>query len=254
MLSIRQLTVAYGSAAPAVEGIDLDIAAGESWALVGPSGAGKSTIGLACLGLWPPTARVTGTVRIDDVDLIADSEDARVRVRGTRIAHVGQSPSASLNPAMRIGTQVAEVVGLRQRLDRSARYAFARARLAEVGLDDTYVLKWPHELSGGEQRRAVLAMALATDPALLVADEPTANLDTLNRAEVVRLLGRLQQDRGLGVLLITHDLRLAEALTDRVAVLRDGHIVEAGRWPLTVAAAAGGTSTVSRATPTSRTE
>ncbi len=233
LLSIEDLSVRYGSsgahdAKVAVRRFDLRLRQGESYALLGPSGAGKSTVGLAALGLLPPSAQATGRVRVDDVDLLTTSDAALDQRRGWRIAHVGQSPAAALNPSLRIGIQVSEAVAIRQRWSRRVARDFAAARLAEVGLDAPTADAWPHELSVGQMRRVVLAMALATDPALLIADEPTSSLDTLRRVEISVLLARLVKARGLALLLITHDVGAAVALCERFGVLADGQLIEQG--------------------------
>ena len=202
-------------------------------ALIGASGAGKSTVGWAIVGLLPAVARARGRVIVDGVDMLSASESQRVALRGWRVGHVPQSPAAALNPAQRVGAQVVEAVALRDKLSRAAARAFAVARLREVGLPSESATAWPHQLSGGQQRRAVIAMALATDPALLVADEPTASLDPLLRADVARLFRRLKDDRRLALVLITHDVRLAVELCDEAVVLLQGQTVErCGLHPL----------------------
>ncbi len=224
-LAFDHLSVAYRPGRWSVEDVTFAVEPGRSVALVGASGAGKSTLGHAALGLLN-AATIQGHVRVDGLDLLSASEPDRLAVRGRRVAHAAQDAAGALNPSLRVGDQVAEVVALRDGLGRAARRAWAVERFEEVGLPRSAVSAWPHELSGGQQRRAVLAMALAGDPKLLVADEPTANLDTIRTAEIIGLLRRLQATRGLGLLLITHDLRVAFALADDWAVLVDGKLVE----------------------------
>ena len=218
--------MSYGGTTCAVSDVTLDIGRGESVALLGPSGAGKSTVGLAMMGLLPAPAVISGEVIVHGVDMCRAAERDRAPIRGWRVAHMGQSPSAALNPARRIGDQVAEAMALRHRWGRSARVRFARTRLAEVGLDGSMVDAWPHELSGGQMRRAAFAMALATDPDVLIADEPTVDLDTVRRNEIARLLAEASRRRGLSLVVITHDVALACALCDSMAVLLEGRVVE----------------------------
>ena len=226
LLAIERLVVRYDGGRPAVDGFDLQLDRGQTFGLLGPSGAGKSTVGHATIAMLPASARTSGQVRVDGVSWLQAAE--RRALRGHVVAHVAQSPAAALNPSMKIGRQVAEVVALRERWRRPAARDFAVARLEEVGLSSAAVDAWPHELSGGQQRRAVLAMALATDPALLVADEPTASLDALLRSEMAALLAGLVAQRRLALLLITHDVELAAALCDRFGVLAAGRLIERG--------------------------
>ena len=244
-VEIDDLTVAYGPGLPALEGFGLRMGPADAVALVGPSGAGKSTVALASLGLLPDGVIRSGTVRIDDVDLLRAGDADRARIRGWRVGWVGQSPSAALNPGRRVGDQVIEAVAWRRRLGRAARRVLAETRLAEVGLEARIADAWPHELSGGQQRRVVIAMALATDPAVLVADEPAASVDPLGRAQIRTLLAGIRARRSLALLLITHDLDLAAALCNRRIVLYAGRIIEddsrppwRSRHPYTAAAEA----------------
>lgn len=227
LLAFEDLSIDYGGS-PAVEAVTFAVCPGEAWALLGPSGSGKSTLGLAAIGLLPATATVRGQVRVDGLDLAALPVAGRAAVRGWRVAYLFQSPRASFNPALRIGTQVVEAVAVRRRLGRRARRALAEARLAEVGLDPDCARAWPHQLSGGQIQRAALAMALATDPALLIADEPTASLDTIRQAEIVALLAHLRETRGLALLVITHDVGLSVSLCSQAIMLHEGRVVEKG--------------------------
>ncbi|MGK9236361.1 ABC transporter ATP-binding protein [Inquilinus limosus] len=239
LLSIRGLTVDYvsqdggeGAAARAVDGIDLDLMTGETLALVGESGSGKSTVALAPLGLLPPNARAAGSIRLAGMELLGLAEEALRPIRGRRIGMVFQEPATCLNPVLTVGEQVREVLeahGLAR-----GRAARARARvaelLAEVGIPDPAARAgaYPHELSGGLRQRAMIAMALAADPELLIADEPTTALDVTIQAQILDLFRVLRDRRGMAVLLVTHDLGVVAELADRVAVMQHGRVVETG--------------------------
>ncbi|MFE0759418.1 ATP-binding cassette domain-containing protein, partial [Inquilinus sp. NPDC058860] len=231
LLSIRNLTVDYfgdGGAVRAVDGVDLDLAAGETLALVGESGSGKSTVALAPLGLLPPTARIAGSIRLAGAELLGLPEPALRPVRGGRIGMVFQEPITSLNPVLTIGEQLREVLAAHG-LSRG-RAARAVELLAEVGIADPAARagQYPHELSGGMRQRAMIAMALAAGPELLIADEPTTALDVTVQAQILDLFRTLRDRRGMALLLVTHDFGVVAELADRVAVMREGRVVETG--------------------------
>ncbi len=208
----------------ALDGVDLDVAAGETVALVGESGSGKTTLGRAVLRLIEPDG---GSVRFRGEDLLALSR-REMRRRRPHLQMVFQDPWGSLNPRLRIGDAVFEplvVHGLAPRAERRER---AAALLEEVGLGPGMASRYPHELSGGQRQRVGIARALATQPELLVADEPVSALDVSVRAQIVNLLAELQRRRGLAMLFVAHDLALVEQVADRVAVLYLGRIVESG--------------------------
>ena len=209
-----------------MDGVDLDLAAGEVTALVGESGAGKTLTGLALLGLVPPPARMeAGTVMLDGVDLGALRPAERRRTRGAGIALVPQDPAAALDPVARVGAQLAEVLRAHAPLGRAEARTAAAAALAEVGVDrDDH----PHRLSGGQRQRALIAMALAPRPRVLVADEPTASLDPSVQVAVLDLIDARRRAEGLAVLLISHDLGSVARIAGRVAVMYAGRIVEEG--------------------------
>ncbi|MFD1933138.1 oligopeptide/dipeptide ABC transporter ATP-binding protein [Nonomuraea mangrovi] len=214
MLEIEDLRVRHGSRL-IVDGVDLEIAQGETYGLVGESGSGKSLTARAVVGLLPRGITASGSIRFRDAAL--SGEKAFHAVRGRRISLLMQDPFAMLNPLRTAGQTIAESGGA------------VRERLREVGIDDPTVAKrYPFQLSGGMRQRVALAAALARDPELLIADEPTTALDATIQHEIMELLGRIQRERGMSVLLITHDLRVAFTLCDRLAVMYAGRIVERG--------------------------
>ena len=208
-----------------MDGVDLDLEAGTVTALVGESGAGKSLTGLALLGLVPGPARLEAGEVVLEGRLVSGLPPRGARaVRGARIALVPQDPAAALDPVIRVGAQVAEVLRVHRGLGRAEARAAAAGALAEVGVtrDDH-----PHRLSGGQRQRALIAMALAPGPAVLIADEPTASLDPSVQVGVLDLIAT-RRDAGLAVLLISHDLGSVARLAGRVAVMYAGRIVEEG--------------------------
>ncbi|MFF0200565.1 ABC transporter ATP-binding protein [Streptomyces sp. NPDC005017] len=225
-LEVADLTVTHGGVR-AVDGVSLTVLPGEVLVLLGESGSGKSTLARTVLGLPGPTARVGGSVRLSGTELRTLDERDLSDIRGRRIGYVPQDPDAVLDPLRRIGSQLVEVL-LRHRVAagrRTAREAVPEL-LAAAGLDDPdrVARSHPHELSGGRRQRAVIALALACSPGLLIADEPTTALDALVRGRVLDLLA----SRGASVLLVTHDIGVARRIGHRAAVLRAGRIVEYG--------------------------
>ncbi len=212
----------------AVDGISFDVKPGEVVGLVGESGCGKSVTSLAILGLQEkPAGKVTGSIRLGDAELVGMSEPGLRKIRGNRISMIFQDPQTSLNPYLRIGEQLAEVLELHLNM-RGAR---ARARmlemLSQVGIPGEERLRaYPHQLSGGMRQRVCIAMALLCDPELLIADEPTTMLDVTIQAQILDLLRSLRQRRSMSVLFITHDLGVVSELCDRVVVMYAGRIVE----------------------------
>ncbi len=227
LLSVSNLTIAFG-ASTAVQDISLTIEKGELLALVGESGSGKSLTALSILKLLPPEARMTGIVHFDGT-VISDLTDAAIaKYRGKRIAMVFQEPMSALNPLHTIDRQILEPLRMQENLPGSA----AHAKLAElyeaVGLAHLLARGklYPHQLSGGERQRAMIAMALACNPELIIADEPTTALDVTLQNQILALLKNLQAERGVAILLITHDLTVVRKIATRVAVMRQGQIVE----------------------------
>ena len=225
LLEVRKLEVSFGERR-VVRGVDLDIAPGEALAVVGESGSGKSLTMAALAGLTPPNARAAGAIRFDGVDLAANIDG----LRGRRIGFVFQDALGALNPFMRVGSQIAEGMAQHLPLGAAQRRARVDALLDEVGLSpaDGYARRFPHQLSGGQRQRVAIAMAVACDPDLLIADEPTSALDVTVQARILDLLATLRRRRGLALILVTHDLSVAERVCERVAVMRDGLVVETG--------------------------
>ncbi len=235
LLEIRDLSVTFGGdedAVQAVRRISFDIARGETVALVGESGSGKSVTALSVMQLLPyPLARhPTGSIRFDGQEIIGAGHEFMSGIRGGRIGIIFQEPMTSLNPLHNIEKQIGEVLFVHQGLDRVA----ARRRIIEllhqVGLAEAEqrLLSYPHQLSGGQRQRVMIALALANDPDLLIADEPTTALDVTIQAQILKLLKELQQQRGMSMLLITHDLGIVRKVADRVCVMTEGRIVEQG--------------------------
>jgi microcin C transport system ATP-binding protein len=235
LLEIRDLAVSFDTPTGevrAVRGVSLDIDAGETVALVGESGSGKSVTALSILQLlpYPPARHPGGSIRFRGQELLGAAEPVLRRVRGDRIAMVFQEPMTSLNPLHTIEKQVNEVLLVHKELDRAAAHARTLELLALCGLADAErrLNAYPHQLSGGERQRVMIAMALANDPDLLIADEPTTALDVTIQAQILRLLRDLQARFGMALLLITHDLTIVRKAARRVYVMTEGEIVEAG--------------------------
>jgi oligopeptide transport system ATP-binding protein len=229
LLQVEDLRIAYGETA-VVDGISFEVAAGEALAIVGESGSGKSQTALALLGLLEPRARVTGSVGCEGLELVGATTAQLNTVRGTRIGMVFQDSMASLNPHLKIGTQVAESLQQHRGLARQAAWAEARRLLDAVQIPDAArrLFQFPHECSGGMRQRIAIAIALACRPQLLITDEPTTALDMTVQAQILHLLAQLRRELGLAVLLITHDFGVVEALCERVLVMHGGRAVEQG--------------------------
>ncbi|MFF0608145.1 dipeptide ABC transporter ATP-binding protein [Nocardia tengchongensis] len=227
LLDIHDLTVRF-AARTVVHGVDVQVARGETVALVGESGSGKSLTARAVLGLLPAGATATGSIRLDDTEIIGATDDDLRPLRGTRAAMVFQEPQTALNPVRRIGSQIIEALRAHRPIGR----AQARARaiellgLVDIPEPDKRVDWYPHQLSGGQKQRVVIALALSGDPDLLIADEPTTALDVTVQAEILRLLQDLQRRNNTAILFITHNLGVVAAIADRVVVMRAGEVVE----------------------------
>jgi peptide/nickel transport system ATP-binding protein len=231
VLRVSNLRVSFGERGgrfPAVDGISFELGRAQALALIGESGSGKSTIALSLLRLLPEHAHASGRVEMLGQELLELPPAAMARVRGSAMAMVFHDPLAALNPVMRIGTQIAEAVRAHARIPRSQALASAVDLLRTVGLGPEIARRYAHELSGGMRQRALIAVALACGPSLLIADEPTSALDAVTQRSVAQLFQKVRRERGLGLLLATHDLELAAELCDRIAVLYAGRIVEQG--------------------------
>ncbi len=225
LFEARHLSVSYAGR-KVVDGVSLDVASGRCLGVIGESGAGKSQMFLAMLGLTAATAEVGGSARLRGEDLIA----ARANLRGRRVAMIFQDPLTSLTPHLRIGEQIAEPLMLHRGFTREAARARAAELLTQVRVNDVprRLRQYPHELSGGMRQRVMIAMALACDPELLIADEPTTALDVSVQAQLLALLRQLMAERSMGLVVITHDMGVIAALADEVVVMRDGRLVERG--------------------------
>jgi ABC-type glutathione transport system ATPase component len=237
LLAVKNLNVSYrcadGSQQPAVEDVSFDIGAGEVLGLMGESGCGKTSIALTVLGLLSrDQAHVSGSIQFRGTELLEMDANALRAVRGTGISMVFQEPGIALNPVMRIRDQVAEVIHAHRDLKWEQCRRNAEAVLARVGLPNSQRIfsAYPHQLSGGQQQRVALAQALACEPALLIADEPTASLDARSQYELLALLQELRRELGISMLLISHSAEVQARLADRLMVMAPGRVVEQGEF------------------------
>lgn len=235
MLQVRDLTVCYGSRQrslfTALNRVSFEIAPGEAIGMLGESGCGKTTLALALLGLLPKSAAVRqGAITFQGTDLLTIGERDWQKVRGARIALVHQEPGSALNPVLRVGDQVAEVLRAHKGLYSRQAGEEAVALLSQVGFaaESRIEQAFPHQLSGGQRQRVVIAQAIACRPALIVADEPTTALDAAVQVEILTLLQTLQQKLGLALILITHDPALLAPMVHRILVMYAGRVVEDG--------------------------
>ena len=231
LLQVSGLEVVFETAsgpARAVRGVGFALDRGETLGIVGESGCGKTMTALALMGLLPEGARVTGEVRLDGIDLLAGSEDEWCRVRGNRIAMVFQEPMSSLNPLHTVGRQVAEGLILHRGLGRGGARREARRLLELVGIEDAgrRLDDYPHQLSGGQRQRVMIAMALANEPDILIADEPTTALDVTIQKQILDLVDGLVRELGMGLVLISHDLAVIAHTVERIMVMYGGAVVE----------------------------
>ena len=234
LLSVSELSVAYGDTR-VVDELSLVIEPGEAVGLVGESGSGKSQTALAVMGLSPPRAKVTGSIRLAGTEIVGAPESAIKPLRATRVAMVFQDPADALNPCVRIGDQIARILLSHGLADASAARQAAMKALERVRLPDPERVyrAWPHQLSGGMQQRAMIAAALIAEPGLLIADEPTTALDVTVQAQILDLLNEIREDTAL--LLITHDMGVVANHCERMLVLDEGRLVEEGAVEAVVA-------------------
>ncbi len=232
LLEIEGLDLAIHGT-PILKDVSMQLEAGRILGIIGESGSGKSMTALAVMQLLPEGATARGTVRLNGHDMLALPEAKLCALRGNEVGMVFQEPMTALNPIQPIGRQVAETILVHESVSR--REAMARAREAlnrcELPEERFPMSRYPHELSGGQRQRVVIAMAIALRPKLLIADEPTTALDVTTQAEVLRLLKRLVQEDGMGLMLITHDLAVVSDMADEIVIMREGEIVEAGPCP-----------------------
>ena len=232
LLEIDELCIAYGrDRGPSVDRVSLEISAGETLGLVGESGCGKSSVAHAILGYVAPGGRFTGgQVRFAGTDVLGMSPRDLRRLRGGKVAIVGQQPMSALNPSLRVRTQLAEVVRIHQEADANAARIASYDILQRVRFrDPTRIMEsFPHQLSGGQAQRVALAMALLCRPSLLVLDEPTTGLDATVEAEIIELIRRVRNETRMAMLFVSHDINLIARITDRVAVMAGGRILEQG--------------------------
>ena len=227
LLAIEGLKVSFGET-PVLHGVDFAINKGEALGLVGESGSGKSVTWLAALGLLPTTATVEGRVLLDGADILAAPQRVLDTVRGRRVAMIFQDPASALNPVLTIRRQLSEALVLHRGLSGRALQAECRRLLDLVGIPDAErrLSAYPHEFSGGQNQRIMIAMALAGNPDLLIADEPTTALDVTIQAQILELLARIRSETGMAMVLISHDLGVVAENCDRVAVMYAGRVVE----------------------------
>ena len=237
MLTVKNLNIAYrradGSQHQAVEAASFDLRAGEVLGLMGESGCGKTSIAWALLGLLSrEQAHFSGSIEFRGTELLTMEPSALRAVRGAQISMVFQEPGIALSPVLRVRDQVAEVIHAHKNSNWAKCRADAELMLVRVGLPNTQRIlsAYPHQLSGGQRQRVVLAQALACDPALLIADEPTASVDARSQSELLTLLRELQRDLGIAILLISHSAEVQARLADRLLVMDRGRIVEQGRF------------------------
>jgi oligopeptide/dipeptide ABC transporter ATP-binding protein len=232
LLEVRDLSTVYHTQAGpvwAVDGVGLDVKRGEILGVVGESGSGKTTLVMSLMRLIKPPGRILGgTVLLDGEDLFRLPRSKMSARRGRDLALIPQSAMRALNPVLPVDRQVAEAITAHQEVGRKAALRDARERLQEVGIPPERHSAYPHELSGGMRQRCVIAMAVANEPKLIIADEPVSGLDVVVQARILRLISDLTESRGLSMILVSHDLPMVTRVSDRIAVMYAGRIVEVG--------------------------
>ena len=228
LVKITDVTLSIGDVSP-VNNLSLEIGHGELLSLVGASGSGKTLTALSIIGLLPPAVEVkSGSIHYKNDNLLKLDEKRLRRIRGSEIAMIFQEPMTSLNPVMTVGTQIGEAIRLHMNCGKKEALERAEAVLREVQVPEPAMRlrSYPHQLSGGLRQRVMIAIALSCNPSLLIADEPTTALDVTVQAGVMELLQSIKRDRNLSILLITHDIALAAEVSDRIAVIENGAIIE----------------------------
>ncbi|MGE5561010.1 MAG: ABC transporter ATP-binding protein [Chloroflexota bacterium] len=235
LLDIRDLRTTFYTSdgrVPALEGVSLRIMPGETLGVVGESGCGKSVTALSAMGLipWPPGKIEGGEIYFEGEDLLKKTADEVRAIRGNRMAMIFQEPMTSLNPVFTIGDQISEVLIFHQKLTEEQAWAKATDLLRQVGIPEPEkrVKQYPHEMSGGMRQRVMIAMGLACNPKLLIADEPTTALDVTIQAQILELMKQIKEQFGTSIMLITHDLGVVAEMADRVSVMYLGRVVEEG--------------------------
>ncbi len=233
VLSLRDLRVTFGTLlgnVQAVRGVDLDVHAGEIVGVVGESGSGKSVTFLGMMGLLPRSARVEGSATVRGAQMVGASVNEMRAIRGKRVAMIFQDPLSALNPTHRIGKQIVEMIREHQDMsgDAAMRRAIELLDLVGIPQPDQRARQYPHEFSGGMRQRVMIAMAIANDPEVLIADEPTTALDVTVQAQILEVMQRIQRELGTAIVLITHDLGVVARVADRVQVMYAGRTVERG--------------------------
>lgn len=233
VLEVDDLVVHYNTedgVAEAVNGISFKLHKGETLGLVGETGAGKTSVALAIMGLLPtpPSKIIRGKIKLDGEELIGKKNKEMQKIRGAKIGMIFQDPMTSLNPVMSVGDQIAEVIRLHENISKGEASVKAGKMLENVGIAADRYKEYPHQFSGGMKQRVVIAIALACNPSILIADEPTTALDVTIQAQVLELINNLREDYGTSVIMITHDLGVVAETCDKCAVVYAGEIVEAG--------------------------
>ena len=237
LLAIEDLSLSIGGT-EILKDVDIGIDPGEVLGLVGESGSGKSMTALAIMQLLPEGARAQGSIKLNGTDILGAGEDAMCRLRGNDIGMVFQEPMTALNPVKTIGEQVAEGIRWHAGVGRAEAEERAGRMLYRVGLppEKFPLSRYPHQLSGGQRQRVVIAIACALRPKLLIADEPTTALDVVLQAQILELLRELVAENQMGLLLISHDLAVVTEISDRIAIMRGGEILETGETAPTLSA------------------
>lgn len=226
-VNIRNLDISINGNS-IVHDVQLTIADGERVGLIGSSGSGKSMIAKAMMGILPSMAQVSGDIDLDGTHVVGATDEVMANLRGRSVGMVFQNPSVALNPVMTVAQQVGLPLYLHYDLTLEERAERVKTMLSKVGLAEDALLKYPHELSGGQQKRVGIATALITSPRLIIADEPTTALDSITQRQIVDLLTSLVDDSGASMLFITHDFSVLRRATTRCYVLSEGHVVESG--------------------------
>ena len=233
LLDIKDLTIEFvtdDEVVSAVNGLDMELNKGETIGLVGETGAGKTTSALGIMGLVPnPPGKIKrGSIKFEGVDLLSLSEEEMRKIRGSKISMIFQDPMTSLNPVMTVGEQIAEVIEIHEKVNKEEAFEKAKEMLELVGIPGGRANDFPHQFSGGMKQRVVIAIALACNPELLIADKPTTALDVTIQAQVLDLMNELKEKFKTAMILITHDLGVVAQACDKVAIMYAGEIVEAG--------------------------